>query len=57
MKANKILFDIIFIIVSAFILIGLHHYGLIEKFLGFALIPILVAYFTGQYVGRKFNRK
>lgn len=56
MKANKILFDIIFIIISTLILIGLNQYGLLEKFMGFAIIPILVAYFTGQYVGKKFKK-
>jgi TctA family transporter len=53
---KKKLFDMIFIIISTLILIILNHYGLLEKYLGFALIPILIAYILGQYSERKFKK-
>ena len=53
---EKKLFDMIFIIISTLILIILNHYGLLEKYLGFALIPILIAYILGQYSERKFKK-
>jgi hypothetical protein len=46
---------IIFIIFSTTILILLNQYGLLEKYFAFALIPILTAYFSGQFVERKFS--
>ncbi|MGM0478394.1 MAG: hypothetical protein ACQERC_04150 [Bacteroidota bacterium] len=42
MKIKKRIFDIIFIIVSAAILIALSEYGLLEKYMGLSLIPILI---------------
>ncbi len=57
MKIKKTIFDITFIVVATLILILLDQYGLLEKYLGFALIPILIAYFLGQYSGRKFVRE
>ena len=53
---RKRIFDIIFIIVSAIILIALLEYGFLEKYMGFALIPILIAYQLGQYSERKFKK-
>ena len=53
---RKRIFDIIFIIVSGIILIALSEYGLLEKYIGFALIPILRAYQLGQYSERKFKK-
>lgn len=55
MKMKKRIFDIIFIIVSAAILITLLKYGLLEKYMAFSLIPILIAYQLGQYSERKFK--
>jgi len=55
-KMNKHLFDIIFITVSATLLIIFVETNVIEKFIGFALIPILIAYFLGQYAERKFKK-
>jgi hypothetical protein len=57
MKIKKIIFDVLFIIFSTTILILLNQYGLLEKYFAFALIPILTAYFSGQFVERKFKIK
>ena len=53
---KKRIFDMIFMIVSAIILVILLEYGLLEKYIGFALIPILIAYQLGQYSERKFKK-
>jgi len=53
---NKRIFDIIFIIISAIILIILIEFDIIEKYIGFALIPILIVYQLGQFSERKFKR-
>ena len=55
MNIKKRTFDIIFIIVSTAILIALSEYGLLEKYMPFSLIPILIAYQLGQFSERKFN--
>ena len=34
----------------------LSSYGLLKKYTGFALIPILIAYLLGQYSERKFKK-
>lgn len=57
MRRKKIIFDVVFIVVATLILILLDQYGFLEKYLGYALIPILIAYFFGQYSGRKFVKK
>lgn len=55
MNMKKKIFDLVFIIISATILILLLEYNFLEKYLAFSLIPIMLAYFLGQYVERKFN--
>ena len=57
MKRKKRTFDAIFIIISAVLLIVLSEFGLLEKYVGFSLIPILIAYQLGQYSERKFREK
>ena len=52
---KKRIFDIIFIIISAIILVILIEYGLLEKYIGFSLIPILIAYQLRQYSERKLK--
>ena len=47
--------DIVFIIISAAVLILLSKYGLLQKHIGFALIPTLIAYFLGQFVQSRFK--
>ncbi len=54
---NKRTFDMIFIFVSAAIFIILLEFGLIDKYKGFLLIPILIAYQLGQYSVRRANKK
>ena len=49
MKMTKRVFDIIFIIISALILVVFSEYGFLEKNMTFSFIPILIAYFLGQY--------
>jgi hypothetical protein len=55
MNIKKRTFDIIFIIVSTAILTAFPAYGLLEKYIAFSLIPILIAYQLGQYSERKFK--
>ena len=57
MNKKKIVFDLIFIVVSGIFLIVLNEFGLIEKYVGFFLLPILIAYFLGQLVERKTRTK
>ncbi len=52
---RKRTFDIIFIILSTAILIVLSEYEILEKYIAFSIIPILIAYFLGQYSERKFK--
>lgn len=49
MKMTKRLFDLIFIIISASILVAFSEYGFLEKHMAFSFILILIAYFLGQY--------
>lgn len=44
---NKRLFDLIFILISASILVAFSEYGLLEKNMAFSFVPILIAYFLG----------
>jgi hypothetical protein len=53
---KKRIFDVIFIVISATILILLAEYGFLEKYIGFSLLPILIAYQLGQYSERKFKK-
>ena len=53
----KKLIDLIFIIISASILITLSEYGFLEKNTAFSFIPILVAYYLGQYSQMKVKKK
>ena len=52
---KKRIFDIVFVIISTVILIALSEYGLLEKYMAFSLIPILIAYVLGKYSERKFK--
>jgi len=56
MKTTKRAFDLFFIIISTLIFITLSEYGLLEKHMAFSLIPILIAYFLGQYSQRKLTQ-
>jgi len=56
-RMKKRMFDVIFILISTIILILLSEYGLLEKYMAYSLIPILIAYFLGQYSERKFKNE
>lgn len=53
---KKRLFDLMFIIISASILVAFSEYGLLENNIAFSFIPILIAYFLGQYSNIKFKK-
>lgn len=54
---KKITFDIIFIAIATGILLLINHYGYLEKYIAFSLLPIVIAYFLGQYAERKFGNR
>ena len=56
MKMTKRLFDLIFIIISASILVAFSEYRFLEKNMAFSFIPILIAYFLGQYSCARFKK-
>ena len=49
MKMKKRVFDLFFIIISASILVILSEFDFLEKNIAFSFIPILIAYYLGQY--------
>lgn len=53
---KKAAFDILFIGISAGILILLNYYGYLDKMAGFSLIPILIAYYLGQFSQKRFEK-
>lgn len=53
MNLKKIIFDSAFILIASIILIFVVEHEPKAVSLGFALIPILIAYFLGQYVEQK----
>jgi hypothetical protein len=56
LKFNKKAFDLIFIIITGIVLITLDEKNLLENNLGYAPIPIICAYYLGQYSERIFNK-
>lgn len=54
---KRTMFDVIFIILAAAIVIVLNQFGLIAKYPGFSLIPLLLAYYIGRLVERKTKAK
>ncbi len=54
---RKIAFDAIVIILMAIVLITLNQYDLLEESAKFMIVPFLIFYYVGQYVGCKFHRK
>ena len=53
---KKRIFDLIFIIIAATTLIILSEYEILKKYSALTLVPILIAYFLGQYSERKFKK-
>ena len=56
MKMKKRVFDLFFIIISASILVILSEYDFLEKNMAFSFIPILIAYYLGQYSHIRFKK-
>jgi len=52
---KKRAFDMFFIVVSAITLTILIEFDLIEKYIGYGLIPLFIAYQLGKYAERKFK--
>jgi len=52
---KKSSFDVFFIICATIILVVMNEYGLLEKYIAFSLIPILIAYYLGQFAQKKFG--
>ncbi|WP_158276142.1 hypothetical protein [Brumimicrobium oceani] len=52
---KKGIFHIIFIAVTTVILLLINQFGNAESYMAFSLIPILIAYYIGQYSERKFR--
>jgi general stress protein CsbA len=52
---RKRIFDIIVIVFFAVFLVALSTFGLLNKYANLALIPILVAYYLGQYSEKYFK--
>ena len=48
-------FDMLFAIVCTLFLLALIKFDLIEKYIGFGLVPLLIAYQIGKYAERKFK--
>lgn len=55
MKKNN--FTLIFISLTSLIFIALYSFIEINKYAGFILIPILIAYYIGQYAERKYSSR
>ena len=49
MKMKKRLFDLFFIIISASILVIFSEHNFLKMNMAFSFIPILIAYYLGQY--------
>jgi len=54
---NKQSVNIAFIIVSGIVLFFFYRYNWLDNYSQFIFIPILIAYFVGQYVERKYGLK
>lgn len=54
---KKELFDVVFILGIAAVMVLLLEYIPANKFIGFSFLPVLFAYYMGQYSQRKFSRK
>lgn len=54
---NKTRFNGLFILLSGAILLTLNHFDLLEKYVVFAMVPLMGAYFLGQYSEKKYGEK
>ncbi|PYE80780.1 hypothetical protein DFQ11_104147 [Winogradskyella epiphytica] len=55
MKSSKRIFDLSFIIIATGLFIALNEFNVLNKHIAFSIIPILIAYFIGQYSAKKFQ--
>jgi predicted membrane protein len=53
---KKTLFDFVIILVIALVLTALNELDILGNLAGFLFIPILIVYFTGQFVAHKFPK-
>lgn len=53
MIKNKTIYNVVFIVITAILLLVFVEYGEVEKYIGFALMPMIIAYYLGQIVERK----
>ena len=56
MNKKKVIFFMIFLILAAIGLTILIELELVEKYIGFGLIPLIIAYQLGQYSERKLKK-
>jgi len=54
-KMKTIFFDIILISLMAAMLIILNEYDLLDKYAKFSIIPLIIFYYLGKFMERKFN--
>ncbi len=52
---KKYLFDVVMIVLMAGFLIVLREFNLLEKYVKFGMIPLMVFYFLGKYSERRFK--
>ncbi len=52
---KKIYFDLIVILLFGVLFVILIEFNLLEKYIGFLLIPVVIAYFLGQFAVKKFK--
>lgn len=57
MKNKEYLLDIIVITIMTVFLVILSEMGWLRKYAHFTMIPFLVIYFVGEYLGNKFAKK
>lgn len=53
---KKRVFDIVFTLVLALVLTALNELDILGNLAGILFIPILIVYFTGQFVAHKFPK-
>ncbi|NOU59666.1 hypothetical protein [Marinifilum caeruleilacunae] len=57
MNQKKVLYNLLFVVITAIALTVLIEFELTDKYMGFALIPMLIAYYLGQWAERKTRPK
>lgn len=57
MNIKKRIFDVIFIVVTAVIMLVLNQHDLISEYPGFSLFALILAYYMRQFVEKKTKAK